>query len=104
MLFQLGLLLYMVAIGFTLAGLAVNGYALLASKTLRFDEQPTSIAQGIGQTMVLVVGGPMLISNWVIRAWLVERRPAAMAAIGLSLSGLWSFCSGLLLLDILLSM
>lgn len=103
MLFELGLLIYMVAIGFTVAGIAVNGYRLLAANALRFDEQPESLLQGIGQTAVLVIGGPVLISTWVMRAWLVERQSAGMALLGLSVSGFWSFCSGLLLLDILLS-
>lgn len=101
--FELGLLIYMVAIGFTLAGIAVHGYGLVAANALRFDEQPASMLQAVGQTMVIVIGGPLLISKWVLRAWLVERRPAALAALGLGVSGFWSFCSGLLLLDIVLS-
>ncbi|ESR25151.1 DUF6949 family protein [Lutibaculum baratangense] len=104
MLFELGLLIYMVAIGFTLAGLATSLYRLVASASLRFDEAPASLAQGVGQTLVLVIGGPVLIAGWVMRWWLVERRSAGVAALGLTLSGFWSFCSGLLLLNIVVSM
>ena len=104
MLFQLALLAYMVAIGFTLAGLAVSAYRLFVAKGLRFDEQPASVPQAILQTILLVIGGPVLISNWVMNAWLVDRRPGAVAAMGLAVSGFWSFCSGLMLLNIVVAM
>ena len=104
MLFNLALLAYMVAVGFTLAGLSVSVHRLVVGRSVRFDEQPASVPQAIAQTAVLVVGGPVLISNWVMNAWLVDRRPGAVAAAGLAISGFWSFCSGLMLLDIVVSM
>jgi hypothetical protein len=96
--------LYVMAIGFTAAGLVGSFVQLGSGQPLRFNIEPSSILASLGGVLLRVLCGPMiLMSNTLVDA---KRRSRSPVWLGLSVlvAGVWSLFSGALLLDLALKL
>ncbi|MCJ7598813.1 MAG: hypothetical protein MUO41_09345 [Methyloceanibacter sp.] len=96
--------LYVMAIGFTAAGLVASFVQLVSGEPLRFGIEPSSIISSLGGVLLRVLCGPVILmrNTWVD----AKQRARSPVWLGLSVlvSGVWSLFSGALLLDLVLKL
>lgn len=96
--------LYVMAIGFTAAGLVASFVQLVSGQPLRFNIEPSSVLASLGGVLLRVLCGPViLMSNTLVDA---KQRSRSPVWLGLSVlvAGVWSLFSGALLLDLVLKL
>jgi len=96
--------LYVMAIGFTAAGLVASFVQLVSGEPLRFGIEPSSIISSLGGVLLRVLCGPVILmrNTWVD----AKQRARSPVWLGLSVlvAGVWSLFSGALLLDLILKL
>jgi hypothetical protein len=96
--------LYVMAIGFTAAGLVASFVQLVSGEPLRFGIEPSSILASLGGVLLRVLCGPVILmrNTWVD----AKQRARSPVWLGLSVlaAGVWSLFSGALLLDLVLKL
>jgi hypothetical protein len=96
--------LYVMAIGFTAAGLVASFVQLVSGEPLRFGIEPSSIISSLGGVLLRVLCGPVILmrNTWVD----AKQRARSPVWLGLSVlvAGVWSLFSGALLLDLVLKL
>ena len=96
--------LYVMAIGFTAAGLVASFVQLVSGEPLRFGIEPSSILASLGGVLLRVLCGPAILMR---SAWVdAKQRARSPAWLGASVlvAGVWSLFSGALLLDLVLKL
>lgn len=96
--------LYVMAIGFTVAGLVASFVQLVSGQPLRFNIEPSSVLASLGGVLLRVLCGPVILMN---NTWVdAKQRARSPAWLGLSvlMAGVWSLFSGALLLDLVLKL
>ncbi|MBV1886575.1 MAG: hypothetical protein KUG61_05790 [Parvibaculaceae bacterium] len=99
---ELMVLLLTVAVGFVAAGLAGSIYQVATKKQISFqmwEENTAGLAMGV---LALVVAGPNVILRNALRAQVIEKRPPMWLGLSAMISSMWSFLSGLFILNLLL--
>ena len=96
--------LYVMAIGFTAAGIAASFVQLVSGQPLRFSIEPSSVVAALGGVMLRILCGPVLLmrNTWVD----AKQRARSPAWLGASIlvAGLWSLFSGALLLGLVMKL
>ena len=96
--------LYVMAIGFTAAGLVASFVQLVSGQPLRFSIEPSSVLASLGGVLLRVLCGPVILmrNTWVD----AKQRSRSPMWLGLSVlvAGVWSLFSGALLLDLALKL
>jgi hypothetical protein len=101
--FDLLLLVYATGVGFAIAGLISTLYQLITTRPARFPA-PDLSSPGLALSMLAsAITGPFIIMRGAIRSRLEEHRPIGWLAAGAVLSTVWAACSGVLLLDLILT-
>ena len=101
---QLMILAYATAVGFAAAAIASSFYQLVTARPVAFalpNARPLPMILA-GVSIALV--GPYVVARAAVRAVTVDRRPASWLVGGFAIVFLWSACSGILVLDLLLSL
>ena len=97
------LVLYCAAVGFVAAGVAASFYKMMTEEAPRF----ALLGKGwlaVGTTLLFfAVTGPAIIVDLVIKTRFAERNAVGMLLAGLVVAMIWSVCSGILVLGIVLS-
>jgi len=94
--------LYVMAIGFTVAGLVASFVQLVSGEPLRFSIEPSSVLGSLSGVLLRVLCGPAILMR---NTWLnAQQRQCSSGWLGLSVlcAGTWSLFSGALLLELAL--
>jgi len=91
---------YIIAVGFVFAGLSASFHQLVTGEPLRFE-----CASGYGfaivlKVMVRVFAGPAILMRNAIKGAL-RGRPPYWLALSTIIASLWSFFSGIVMLELL---
>ncbi|WP_040617104.1 hypothetical protein [Roseibium sp. TrichSKD4] len=102
--FELILAVYIACAGFVAAGVLGSLYQLLTKEPPRFNfsiESLTGIVSGI---FMVLFAGPFIIMRNAIRGRRIENRPLGWLVASSTIAGMWSLCSGLLVVQVALGL
>jgi hypothetical protein len=97
------LLLYCAAVGFVAAGVAASFYKMVTKEPARFTLLGTGWFAALVTFLFCALTGPAIVMDLVIRQRLADRKAIPMLLAGLVVAALWSVCSGVLVLDLVIS-
>jgi len=100
---ELLLLVYATAVGFVAAGLAASLFQLVTSRPVAFVLPSTRLVSCFVAGLSFALVGPYIVARAAVRARWSDRKPLTWLAGGLALALLWSTCSGIVVLDLALS-
>ena len=92
--------LYIIAVGFVLAGLCASSHQLVTGRPLRFECAPTASLTIVLSILVRVFAGPAILMRNAIKGALLGRPPYWLA-LSTIIASLWSFFSGVLMIKLL---
>lgn len=90
---------YITAIGFCMAGLTTSLAQMVTGQRLRFEVESVSFFAGIIAVLTRVLAGPAIVMRNAIKAAFLGR-PAYWLAISTMISVVWSFFSGIVILEL----
>ena len=93
--------LYVTAIGFCAAGLCSSSWQLVTGRPLKFGLQVDKTTLAILGVFVRVMAGPVIVMRNAIKGAIVEGRAPYWLALSTFISVVWSFFSGVALLELL---
>ena len=102
--FELWLLLYCAAVGFVAAGLASSFFQLVTRRQVVFAIPSPRVVACFVAAVSFALVGPYIVARAAVRAVRADKRPVTWLVGGLAVAGLWSACSGILVLDLALAM
>ncbi len=98
------LVLYCAAVGFVASGVAASFYKMMTAEAPKF----ALLGKGIGAMAVTfllcAVTGPVIVLDIVLKARVGDRGAVGTALFGVFVALLWSVCSGILVLDLVLNL
>lgn len=92
---------YVTAIGFCAAGLCTSSWQLVTGRPLKFGLQADKTALAILGVLARVLAGPVIVMRNAINGAIVEGRAPYWLALSTFISTIWSFFSGVVLLELL---
>ncbi len=92
---------YVTAIGFCAAGLCTSAWNLATGSPLKFGLQVDRTGDAILGVFARVLAGPVIVMRNAIKGAVVERRAPYWLALSTLISTVWSFFSGVVLLELL---
>ncbi|MGL1919823.1 MAG: hypothetical protein OCD03_02225 [Hyphomicrobiales bacterium] len=92
-----------VVTGFICAGFLQSVYQLFTNKVMSFDLSKESGLEMLISIFTLIFAGPFIIVRNSVRAFRIENRHGGWVAASTAISVLWSFISGLFLVNIYLT-
>lgn len=99
---DLFLYFYIAVFGFVAAGICASFSRLVTGQALGFAVDPLAgLMTAILGVLVRVFAGPFILMRNSIRGALIDRRPAYWLALSTMIATLWSFFSGVVLLQTL---
>lgn len=98
MLFELVIALYIGCAGFVAAGLMGSLYQLVTDKPARFNFEGGSIISAAIGVVLCVFAGPFIIMRNAIRGRRLEGRPIGWLVASSTIAGMWSLCSGIVVM------
>ncbi len=94
---------YATVCGFVVAALLATGYQLLANRPARFelvhDVGTVPLPGAIMRVLLVIWAAPYIIVRNAVRGRLIEKRPLGWLAASVLISGVWSLCAGILVLN-----
>ncbi|MBO6759041.1 MAG: hypothetical protein JJ902_22115 [Roseibium sp.] len=104
MLSDLFIALYIACAGFVAAGVLGSFYQLLTNQPPRFNFPVDSIVGTITSIAVCLFAGPFIIMRNAIRGRRIEGRPIGWLVASSTIAGMWSMCSGLVVMQFALGL
>lgn len=98
------ILLYAAAVGFVAAGIASSFYQLVTARPVAFVLPSGRLLACIAAGLSFALIGPYIVARTAIRLVTVDRRPATWLLGGFAIVLMWSACSGIIVLDLALSL
>ena len=92
---------YVTAIGFCTAGLCASGWKLATGRPLRFGLQVEKTGPAIFGVFARVLAGPAIVMRNAIRGAAIEGRAPVWLVLSTFISTIWSFFSGVVMLELL---
>ncbi len=102
--FELWLLLYCAAVGFVAAGLSSSLFQLVTRRQVAFSIPSPRILACFVAVVSFAFVGPYIVARGAVRAVRADKRPVTWLFGGLAVAGVWSACSGIVVLDLALAM
>jgi len=102
--FELWLLLYCTAVGFVAAGLASSLFQLVTRRPVAFAIPSPRIVACCVAAVSFALVGPYIVARAAVRAVRADKRPVTWLFGGLAVAGIWSACSGIVVMDFALAM
>lgn len=90
---------YVMAVGFVAAGLCASFVQLMTGRPLAFEVAPQPGVLVPAAVVTRVFAGPVIIMRNAIKGLLVESRPPVWLALSTVTAALWSFFSGVVVLE-----
>ncbi len=100
--FDLLLVGYIASAGFVAAGLLGSLYQLVTSQPLRFTFASENLLIFLRDMFLCVFAGPFIIMRNAIRGRRIEKRPLGWLLASSTIAGMWSMCSGILVMNMAL--
>ncbi len=94
---------YAVCTGFVCAGIIGSLYQLLKNSPPRFDFGAETVGAIASAIFVCLFAGPFIIMRNAIRGRRIERRPLGWLVASSTIAGMWSLCSGIVILQFALA-
>lgn len=94
---------WIVVTGFTCAGFAHSIYQFITNKVMSFDLSEETGPGMLFGIIALIFAGPFILVRNSIRGFKIENRHSGWVAASTAISILWSFISGIFLLNIYLT-
>ena len=95
---------YCAAVGFVAAGIAASFYKMVTSQAARFALLGEGWLAAISTFFFFAVTGPAIIMEGAIKRWVGDRQAVAWLLAALGIAVLWSVCSGILVLGLIMSL
>ncbi|MGI9383213.1 MAG: DUF6949 family protein [Methyloligellaceae bacterium] len=92
---------FVTATGFVAAGLVASLFQLVTGQPIRFGFTPGSAMVAATGILARVTAGPAIIMRNAIKAALKEGRQPYWLALSTLLSAIWSFFSGVVILELI---
>jgi Family of unknown function (DUF6949) len=93
--------LYIIAVGFCAAGLCTSGWKLATGRVLKFGLQIEKTGPAIFGVFARVLAGPAIVMRNAIRGAAIEGRAPVWLVLSTLISTVWSFFSGVVMLELL---
>lgn len=100
----LAIYLYMMAVGFVVAGLLASFTQLVSGEPMRFGLEPKSILDSIAGVLLRVLAGPVILMRNAWRGLKLQARPKIWFGVSAAIAAMWSLFSGAVLLDLILKL
>ncbi len=97
------LILYCAAVGFVASGVAASFYKMMTTEAPRFALMGRGIGALIVTFIFCAVTGPAIVMDIVLKSRVSDRGAVGNALFGLFIVMLWSVCTGLLVLDLVIT-
>jgi hypothetical protein len=98
------LIVYCGAIGFVAAGIAASFYKMVTSEAARFALLGQGWLAAVSTFLFFAVTGPAIIMEMALKRRTKEDNAGGWLVASLVVAGLWSVCSGILVLGLVLSL
>lgn len=98
------LILYCGAVGFVASGIAASFYKMMTKEAPRFALLGKGIAAMVVTFVLCAVTGPAIVLDIVMKSRIADRGAVGTALFGVFISLLWSVCSGVLVLDLVITL
>ena len=96
------LLFYCASVGFVASGVAASFYKMVTHEPARFTLLGESWFATFVTFLFCAVTGPAIVMDFVIRNRLADRNAVGFLVGGLFVTVLWSICSGIVVLQVVL--
>ncbi|MCG8558937.1 MAG: hypothetical protein MI824_03975 [Hyphomicrobiales bacterium] len=91
------------ATGFVAAGLVASLFQLVTGQPIRFGFTPRSVPVDAAEILARMTAGPAIIMRNAVKAAVKEGREPYWLALSTLLSVLWSFFTGVVILELIYS-
>ena len=98
------LILYCAAVGFVASGIAASFYKMMTKEAPRFALLGKGMAAMAVTFVLCAVTGPAIVMDIVMKSRITDRAAVGTALFGLFVMLLWSVCSGVLVLDLVITL
>ena len=95
---------YAASCGFVAAAIIATGYQWATNSPARFEVEAVRLSTAVMRVMVAVLSAPYIIMRNAVRGRLIEGRPLGWLAASTAIAALWSVCSGIMWIQIMLVM
>lgn len=93
---------YIACAGFVAAGLLGSLYQLVTNQPPKFNFAGETVIGLITGVVICVFAGPFIIMRNAIRGRRIENRPVGWLVASSTIAGMWSMCSGLVVMNVVL--
>jgi hypothetical protein len=97
------LLSYCAAVGFVAAGVAASFYKLMTQEPAQFRMLGKGWGAAVTTFFFCAVTGPAIIFDLILKSRFVDRGASTTFLVGLAVALIWSICSGILVLELVLT-
>ncbi|MHA7772286.1 DUF6949 family protein [Roseibium sp. M-1] len=104
MLFDILIVGYIACAGFVAAGVLGSLYQLITQQPPKFAFDGDRLLPFMGGLLVCVFAGPFIIMRNAIRGRRIEGRPLGWLVASSTIAGMWSMCSGIMVINVVLLM
>lgn len=99
MLSELFIAAYIGCSGFVAAGILGSFYQLVTGEPPKFALQLETWLKGMSSLLMCIFAGPFIIMRNAIRGRRIEHRPIGWLVASSTIAGMWSICSGLVVMQ-----
>ncbi|MEP2704617.1 MAG: hypothetical protein ABJN98_06090 [Roseibium sp.] len=96
--FDLLIVGYIACAGFVSAGLLGSLYQLVTSQPPKFNFAGETVVSFLTGILMCIFAGPFIIMRNAIRGRRIENRPLGWLVASSTIAGMWSMCSGLMVM------
>ncbi|MEQ8783949.1 MAG: hypothetical protein RIE06_30135 [Roseibium album] len=100
--FSLLLVGYVASAGFVAAGVLGSLYQLVTRQPPKFSFSGENLLAFLIEVFLCVFAGPFIIMRNAIRGRRIEKRPLGWLVASSTIAGMWSMCSGILVMNVAL--
>jgi cytochrome c biogenesis protein CcdA len=97
------LVFYCAAVGFVAAGIAASFYKMVTREPARFRLLGQGWFAAFTTFLFCALTGPAIIVDLVVRSRSADRGAVGTLLVGLAVAAVWSVCSGVLVLELVLT-
>lgn len=102
--FELALAAYSTAAGFVAGGFLSSLYECVTGNRARVHYVGDTVLQGLGSIVFVAFTGPAIVMRNAVTARRVEQRGMGWLAASAAISAVWSFCSGIIVMQVALAL
>ncbi len=92
-------LVYVTCVGFVCAGILASLYQIVSHRPAGFRMVMHTLPGAMISVVLCMFAGPFIIMRNALRGWRIEDRHIAWVFGSSAIAGVWSACSGVLLLN-----